>query len=212
MSHLRNRILTGALVAFVCLVPSLQAGIIFTAGNETVGPGGSGSVPITVSSTLTSEGWLNAGFRLAWNQNVLTLQPPVIVAGSALPLSAAGNFDSSTPGTLVFTWYSGTGVQVPDGSTLCTLDFTAVGGSGSSTSVSFTSVDQILFSDFTFTSPTGADGRLTVVPEPINRALGLFACLFLGTATVRWIYRRRTPLQLHQPQLPERCISRPARL
>src|SRR5271169_1062558 len=58
--------LTGVLVVAGWVSPSLHAGIIFTAGTETVGPGGSVSVPITVSSSLTppSVNWLNAGFNL----------------------------------------------------------------------------------------------------------------------------------------------------
>jgi hypothetical protein len=196
-------VLTGVLVAFVWLSPALHAGIIFAAGTETVGPGGNVSVPITAGySSPTSEAsgnWINAGFNLLWSQGVLNLQlTPVTLTGSPLPLTT-GNFNS-LPGELRFTWSDSTGFgsAVPDGSTLFTVNFIAVGGPGSSTPVNFTTPDTIgllASGSLTFIDPTGSPGQVSVIPEPINWALGLFACVLIGSATVRWISSRRISMQ-----------------
>jgi hypothetical protein len=199
-------VLTGVLMAAVWGSPSLHAGIIYTAGTETVGPGGNVSVPITVSSALTGNDvyWTAAGFHLTWNSSVLNLQStsPISVSLSGTPLGSLtlGNFGSPNAGQLNFSWFSGaaTGYQVPDGSTLFTVEFTAVGGP--STTVSFDTVSDIAFtdstgSDLTIRTPTWNNGGVSVVPEPINWALGLFACVFIGGAAVRWVSNRRLSLQ-----------------
>lgn len=191
-------VMMGALVASICLSPSLHAGVIFTSGTETVGPGGNVSVPITVTSDLTppSVNWLNAGFHLTWDSSVLILQPTqVSLNGSPLPL-VLGDFSSSA-GVLNFTWSAAdTGTPVPNGSTLFAVSFTAVGGLGISTTLSFNTLatiglDDSVGNNFTSTIPTFSAGGVTVVPEPINWALGLFACVCIGGATVRWISNRR---------------------
>jgi hypothetical protein len=144
--------------------------------------------------------WGNAGFNLVWNDAVLTLQAtPVDLTGSPLPLGL-GNFFSPSSGQLNFTWAnpSGTGYQVPDGSTLFSVKFTATGAAGSSTTLSFANIANIGLTDAsgnnpTSTTPTGVNGLIQVVPEPVNYALGLFAVIFVGSVTRRWILSRRTP-------------------
>jgi hypothetical protein len=206
--------LTGVLVATVCGSPSSHAAvspITFSAGTETVSPFGNGyvSVPITVSSTLTGNDvyWLNTSFNLTWNSSVLVLQStsPLSVSlnGSPLSLTLNGNFGNPSAGQLNFTWsdlVNFVGAQVPNGSTLFTVNFKAVGAWGSSTAISFGSVAQINLTDstgqdFTQVTPAFVNGGVTVVPEPINWALGLFACAFIGSSTVRWASNRKMALQ-----------------
>lgn len=185
------------LVAWVCLPPSLDAGIIYIAGTETVGPGGTVNVPITVSSSLTggSVYWLNAGFNLTWSSGVLSLES-VSLNGTPITALTSGNFNSWA-GELYFSWtdFNGdNGYQVPNGSTLFTVSFTAVGGAGSSTPVDFSSVaniglDNSSTNGFTFVIPSYENGSVGILPEPVNWALGLFGCLFIGGATMRWISR-----------------------
>lgn len=193
--------LVGVLLASACISPSLHAGIIYTAGSDIVSQNGIVSVPITVSVTpdLASKNWLNAGFTLTWDSSVLSLQTtsPVSVSlgNSGLPLNL-GNFgwSSSSPGALVFSWFfsSFPGSQVTDGSTLFTVNFTAIGSNGSSTALNATTpIDTIIFSDFSSSAPTFVAGQVTVVPEPIGWALGLFACVFVGGATVKWVSSNR---------------------
>jgi len=194
-------VLTRVLVASVCLSPSLHAGIIFTAdtGSGTVGLGGTVSVPITVTVTsdLSSKKWTDAGFVLTWNPSVLVLQPTTpLTSGSPLPLDLdllTGNFSSPNAGELDFAWFGST--AVPNSSTIFTVNFQVVGNWGDSTSLSGTDLSQIFFSDLTSAQPTFQNGALTVVPEPVNWALGLFACLFIGSATVRRISRRQKSLR-----------------
>jgi hypothetical protein len=196
-------VLAGVLVAFVWGSPSLHAGIIFTAGTESVGPSGNLSLPITVGSTLDSSvNWGNAGFNLTWDSSVLILQPTIVggLTGSPLPLGLS-NFNSPSAGQLNFTWTaSDFGDPVANGSTLFTVNFTAVGALGTSTSVSFANIANIGLEDASgnglgLATPTGMNGNVTVVPEPINWALGLFACVFIGGAAVRWVSNRRLSLQ-----------------
>jgi hypothetical protein len=188
-------VLSAAFMAWVCLSPSLQAGIIFQAGSAIVGTGDDFSVPITVSVSpdLASKTWRNAGFDLTWDSSVLILQPTIVggLPGSPLPLTL-GNFSKTSEGGLSFTW-TATGPPYPgvsDGSTLFTVNFKAVGAAGSSTSLSGANVAGILFGDFTATTPSFQLGNVTVVPEPINWALGLFACVFIGGATIRQMRSR----------------------
>jgi len=186
----------------ILLLPSLHAAVItFNAGTATVSPGGNVSVPITVSSSVTppSTFWGNAGFYLVWNDTVLTLQAtPVDLTGTPLPITTA-NFNNPNSGELRFSWFSGTGVEVANGSTLFTVQFTANGAPGSSTALSFTMLNQIGLTDssgnnLVFTTPAGVNGQIDVVPEPVNVALGLFAIVFLGAASARWMANHRRKL------------------
>jgi hypothetical protein len=58
----------------------------------------------------------------------------------------------------------------------------------------------VLFFGGSEVTPNTTNGLVTVtaVPEPINWALGLFACVFIGGATVRWVSNRKLSLQSAQ--------------
>jgi hypothetical protein len=185
-------LLAGVFVAFVCLPPRLHAGIItFTAGgNESVISGGSVIVPITVTDFT---GWSSAQFSLSWDAGVLQC---VATANYNSQLFSSGTFTFSTnntTGRLGFLWDSGsTQTLLNNPNTIFTVQFTAIGAVGTQTALSFVNdPTRILVSDGTtdFTPNVVPGGPITVVPEPINWALGLFACLFIGTGTVRWISR-----------------------
>ena len=199
-------VLTGALVACFCLSPSLHAGIIYNLEplKTSVYPGGALSVPIVVSSDQPLN-WLNTGFTITWNSSVLNLQATPFTLGSMFAGATAPVYSASA-GQLVFSWYdqsSGlTGIAVPNGSTLLTLNFQAVGdwgNYGNSTILSGTNLASIVFTDFSSTTNVSfPPGSVTIIPEPIDWAFGLFACLFIGGATVRWVSHRRMSLQLAQ--------------
>jgi hypothetical protein len=198
--------LAGALVATASLSPSSHAGIIYDLNptSATVYPGGTVSVGITVRAG-TSLNWLSTGFTMTWDSGVLSLQTPLssgVTLGSMFAGATAPLFDSSA-GKLVFSWNDENsaqlGIAVGTGDTLLTLNFQAVGGwenYGHSTSLNASAVSPVVFTDYSSTSASfSQNGTITVVPEPINWALGLFACVFIGSATVRWVSRRRTSLQ-----------------
>ena len=193
-------VLTGVLAVFVGVSPTLHAGVICTAGsgNDTVAPNGSVIIPITVSGFANLEG---AQFSLSWNAGgqVLSFQGVVgvnsaISAGSAFGLPGIGYVPVNT---LTWLWSSGTPVSVADNTAIFSLEFTASGSAGASTAVSFgnTPTPIRVFDVNGPLSFTGNNDNVNVVPEPVNWALGLFACVFIGSATVRWVSNRRTTLQ-----------------
>jgi len=191
-------VLTGVLAASVCLSPSLHAGIIaFTAGNETVDPGGYVYVPITVSDFANV---LGASFSLSWSSGVLNY---VGTGNYNSQLAAVGlapgsfNLDPAS-GNLGFAWSdsSSSGQTLGDGTTIFTVEFQAVGAGGTSSPISFgdtPTLRDVFLGPLPGTEgiPGTTNGLVTVVPEPVNWALGLFACVFIGSATVRWISNRR---------------------
>ena len=211
--------LMGVLVANVWVAPSLHAGISYTAGTEIAWPPGSVvSVPITVNSTLTGNDvyWVSASFNLTWNSSVLSLQSispvSVTLGDSGIPLSLTANFQQHNDiGQLNFLWSDPTqnGYLVPQNFTLFTVNFTAIGGWGSSTAVSFASVSKVGLTDSTGQDLIGLavnpvnNGFVSVIPEPINWGLGLFACVFIGGATVRWVSHRKMALQSEQTVAPD---------
>jgi hypothetical protein len=191
----------------VLLSPPLQAAITYNVGSTTVAPGDSFSVAITVSPTATGTYtyWANAGFNLSWDPTVLTLQPtPVNISGSPLPLSTAspllgGNFSSPNAGELRFSWADlSRAAQVPDGSTIFTVNFTATEEANRSTALSFVpgSLANVWLVDssrtkVTFETPSLIVGQINVVPEPVNCALAVLGCVFLGGGMVRFVSRKR---------------------
>jgi hypothetical protein len=89
------------------------------------------------------------------------------------------------------------GVNVPDPSTMLSVTFTAANDAPLSPptySISFSSspAPEVGFLDSTTTTPGTAVGTITVVPEPVTCALGLFASVFLGVSSIRW--------WVHKPQ------------
>jgi hypothetical protein len=197
-------VLTGVLAASICLTPSLHAGIIaFTAGNETVVSGGYVDVPITVSS-FTSV--LGAQFSLSWSSGVLNYVGTGNYNSQLAAVGLGGGSFSLVGGNLGFTWYdnSGSGQTLTDGTTIFTVEFQAVGAGGTSSPISFgdaPTLRDVFLGPLPGTEliPGTTNGLVTVVPEPVNWALGLFACVFIGGATVRWVSSRRLSLQSAQP-------------
>lgn len=79
---------------------------------------------------------------------------------------------------------------MPNGSTLFTVNFTAAGGVGSSTSLSFNTLARIALDDsfgnnLSYTDPSFSIGEVSVVPEPVNMALGIFGGVLLVVTLAR---------------------------
>ena len=188
-------VLTGLLAVFVGVSPSLYAGVIFTAGsgNDTVTPNGTVIIPITVSGFANMEG---AQFSLTWNAGGLVLSAPTVV-GINSSLSGGSAFGFPGANTLTWLWSSAISTTVTDNTAIFSVEFTASGSAGASTAVSFGNTPTpIQVRDTSgVISFTVNNDNVTVVPEPINWALGLFACVFIGGATVRWVSNRRMALQ-----------------
>lgn len=185
-------VLAGVLVASVCHSPSLHAAIItFAAGDVPIGPGGVVNVPITVSGFSDVIG---AGFSLSWTSGVLQY----VGTGNYNSTLAAAGLNAScfsfVNGNVGFTWTDtlAPGQTLTDGTTIFILQFTAVGGPSSPvTFVDNPTLREALFYNGDDLTPGHGfftvDGQVTVVPEPVNLALGLFACVFIGGAMVRWV-------------------------
>jgi hypothetical protein len=194
--------------------PLLQAAVVptFTAGTVSVGPGGTVDVPIIVSGFTSpdgSGGLQSVQFNLQWNSGVLQYvgtgnYNPTLTAYDPVTKQYVGLgatcFDSPSAGLLSFLFYdhTGNGQTLADGSTMFTVQFTATGGIGASTHIDF--VDTINIprevTDYNYNSIAFSmlSGQVSVVPEPINWALGMFACVFIGGAGVRWVSSRRAAL------------------
>jgi hypothetical protein len=194
--------LTALLAGAPLCSPYLHAGILptFTAGDVTVGPGGSVSMPITVQNF---QGVAGVQFSLTWDSGLLTLQPtPVVGLDSAV---SGGTFGPGT-GSLTWVWVNFSGANVENGAAIFSVQFTA-GNTLGIVPVSFgnSPTDWALLltdntyadgtPDYPFPPLTFNNGSVSVIPEPINCALGLFACVFIGTGTVRWLSSRRMALQ-----------------
>lgn len=171
--------------------PSSRAAVMFTAGTESVASGGDVSVPISVSGFTAVSAFQ---FTLSWDTAVLTLNPTTPVTVSSF--LAGGITTTGTPeaGKLTFIWEAVTQATIADDNTIFWVEFSASGGVGTSTALSFIDVPTarlVTFFDTTEETPVTIDGSISVVPEPANYALGLFAGILSGTAGVRWLIRRR---------------------
>lgn len=190
-------VLTALLAAAPLSSPFLQAAIIFSAGTEFVGPGGSVNVPISVSGFTSLQ---DAQFSLQWTSGVLQY---VGTGNYNSTLTGVGLFGwnvvDAASGHLGFFWNDSTtaGQMLADGTTIFTVQLNAIGGIGTSSLISFVDspTERSATVGFTDVTISTQDGQVTVVPEPINWALGLFACVFVGGATVRWISNRRMSSQ-----------------
>ena len=164
----------------------------FIAGNATVGPGGNVTVPITVTGFA---GVAGIQFSLTWNSGLLTLQPTA--ATGLLATTGFSNFRTSTPGTLSGVWFTSGSLTEPDNTVILDVQFTASATPGE-TALTWGNVPTPLEAANTDNSgvpPTVNGSVIVAVPEPVNWALGLFACVFIGGATVRWASSRRMSLQ-----------------
>jgi hypothetical protein len=193
-------VLTALLAAAPLSSPFLQAALVptFSAGGNQYPNVGSINVPITVVSDFTT--LQGVQFSLQWTPGVLQY---VGTGNYNSTLTTAGPFlwsaDNVASGLLGFVWADNTvsGQTLSDGAPIFTVQFNVIGGIGTSSPISFVGkppgptamgASDIDFNDLAI---NGVDGLVTVVPEPINWALGLFACVFVGSATVRWASNRK---------------------
>jgi hypothetical protein len=185
-----------ALVVLMLFARLAQAAVTFTAGSASTTPGGSVSVPISVS------GFANVTtfqFTLQWNPNVIQFSS---VGNLNLPDLAPANFDTAsavTSGFLTLSWNDSThsfpvGTTVDDRN-IFSMNFVANGASGTSSSIAFSGFQTAIEVTVGGVPVDDSDffpGNVSVVPEPTNIALGVFAGLFGGVTTLRWFLKRRT--------------------
>jgi hypothetical protein len=176
-------------VVFSLLVPSVHAGLYFTAGSGEVNPGGLVTIPITVSSTI-NDPWISLDLALQWNSSVFTFNS----AGAVSPFTTGSAiFNSGTLGALSLSWANGSGSTVADPATIFTLTLSTAGDAplGPET-ISFSSLPKVGFLNSGEKTADGTyPGTITVVPEPVNYALAGLACVFLGAKTISWFSRKR---------------------
>jgi hypothetical protein len=180
--------LTRMVGGIALLTTSLHAALIFTAGSGKVTPGGLITVPIVASGS--SPDWVSAQFTLVWDSGVLTIDS--FVLGGLLPSAAF----AKTTG--VFSWFDNVndppGVAVSDPYTMLSVTFKAATDAPLGPYTISFSTPEVGFAAGPET-PFTVNGSIEVVPEPVNWALGLFACVFTGAATVRWISVKRKSSQ-----------------
>jgi hypothetical protein len=134
---------------------------------------------------------------LQWNPAVLTFKQ---ITFETLSPFGSGSINSGNPGNLGFSWFNGVGTAVTSGENICTVILTAAANAAAGpTSISFSQPPfdtlQVGFLGGSSEQPNTVNGSIQVVPEPVNWALGLFACVFTGAATVRWISVKRKSSQ-----------------
>jgi Cohesin domain len=169
----------------------LRAGIVtFTAGDVNGAPGATLDVPVTVQSF---DNLIGVQFTLTWDASQLT-SPSIVGVNSAL--SSGASYYLPAPGTAEFTWFNAAGVTLSDNTVMFSLQITAPTTPGT-TSVSFITDPnttyvpaEVTFYDGTTGNPSNGgmavvSGSVDPAPEPVNYALVLFACLFLGSAAFR---------------------------
>jgi len=181
---------TGGLAVAILCIANAAHSAVFTSVGGSVSPGGSVSVPITVSdfNDVTS-----FQFTLQWDSNVLQYSS---TGNYGLAGLVGGSFGYLAPNRLTVGWDdpNAVGVTVPSGTTIFSVNFNAVGSPGSSSLIDFTDDPtrrevSVLFSvaDFGQTA-----GTVEVVPEPVNLALGAFGCVLVGTAAFRRLRHKGT--------------------
>lgn len=170
----------------------LQAGIVptFTAGDVNGAPGATLDVPVTVQNF---DNLIGVQFTLTWDPSQLT-SPAIVDVNSAL--ASGASYYLPAPGTAEFIWYNGAGVTLSDNTVMFSLQATAPTAPGT-TSVSFITDPattyvpaEVAFYDGTTGDPSNGgmavvNGSVDPAPEPVNCALVLFACVFLGSAALR---------------------------
>jgi hypothetical protein len=191
-------IAAGLLATSIPGSPTAQAAVItFTAGDASAPPSSPVIVPIAVNDFTDV---LLFQFTIQWDPGVVQFSSIANLAN--LPGFAVGNFGTGNAGMgqLTVSWDDGdlSGEDLANGSKLFDINFTTIGLVGSSTLVQFTDdPTPRLVGINVGGTPTPAgffpdDGSVTVVPEPVNAALGLFGTLLAGTGIVRWLFGRQT--------------------
>jgi len=178
-------------VSFLISDASRAAMVTFQASMEAVQE----ESPVTVAFTVSDFTEVTTfQFTIEWNPAVIQFSS---IGDFGLPDLASNDFTvSETPGKLWVSWEDEDlmGETLADESLIFHVNFMPVGGSaGNSTDILFTddptprevSVD-LAEADF-----NSINGHVSVVPEPVNVALGLFAGVFVSSVTLRWISSRR---------------------
>jgi hypothetical protein len=168
--------------------------VTFTAGNESALPASPVTVAITVSGFNDVFGF---SFSLEWNPSVVQFNSIANLA--SLPGFDSGDFNTTqtSSGRLGVLWNDDnlSGETLANSSKLFDINFTTA--AGGSTPLAFTdnpvARDVVVIVNGFPTQATfaGVDGSLTVVPEPINVALGLFAAILAGMTIARGINGRQ---------------------
>jgi hypothetical protein len=196
-SRSRSLLLSGVVVTCILFSKPVLAVLSFTAGSQDVTSGDPVTVPISVS------GFSQVG-GVTYDSLVLQYRAPPSSFG--LPGLGAGDINSPIPGTIIVTWEnpdpSGqypTGVSVLDQTVIFAVSFTANGDSGN-TSIGF-SDGEVFDYNFQTIATTYHAGTIQIaaVPEPVNAALGVFACISLGAVLVRRIIRHRESSRCLRP-------------
>jgi hypothetical protein len=199
---MKNSIVLFAKVLVVLLLVArpAQAAITFTAGSAQVAPGQSYNVPITVSGFTDVVGFQ---FTLQWDPNVLQFSSVTGLGLAGLtyiglddPVYQDDNFGTQLTSVGKLTVSRNNSAQtVNDGTSIFAINYTAVGVAGQLTSILF--VDDLMMREVFLSglSPVefaSTPGNVSVVPEPTDIALGIFAGLFAGTTTLGWVINRRS--------------------
>jgi len=176
--------LAGALAISLLSSPSAQA-VLFTAGSASVAPNDTFNLPVTVSDFADVTSFQ---FSLSWDTGVLQFNS----VGDFGMGTVAGMFGLTftNQGKLGFGWdpQSGSPETYPSGTTVFTIQFTAVGPAGSHSYLNFT--DDPTLRDVTVNFDavpfTSQFGDVQVIPEPVTSALCVFAGLLGGIGLLRW--------------------------
>jgi gliding motility-associated-like protein len=108
---------------------------VFTASQEATTTGSDVTVFVKVDSLKNA---VSIQFSLSWDSDVLTYQS---TGGYGLPGSSAFNFGETQidQGILTFVWFDGqvNGLTLPDGSTIFSVTFNAIGQAGEQSAVAF---------------------------------------------------------------------------
>ena len=173
-------------------------GTVFT-GDFTAAATGNQVLGITVN--LSVSGGYNGNlyaYLVAPNGTLVLLLNRPGATGNSMGYAGSGfnGITLSDAGTqnIQTTWET-PGAQV-------TGTYNAVGGSSALSAFNGSSANgnwELFFADMTkgggTSTVTGWSLNITVVPEPVTLALGLFAAMFLALSLLRWIWRLKHPLK-----------------
>lgn len=169
----------------LCPQTARAAVITFTAADSSAPPSSPVVVPVSVNDFNDV---LLFQFTIEWNPSIVQFSSVANLAN--LPGFTVGNFGTGSTGSgrLTVSWDDGdlSGEDLANGAKLFDINFTTLGGIGSSTPVQFTDnpTPRLVGVNMggTVTPATFAqdDGSITVVPEPVNTALGVFGAILAG--------------------------------
>ena len=185
-----------AISGTLTVLPSAASVITFQAGTETAQPAGPVTVGITVNDFTAVFGF---SFSLQWDPAVLQFNSVASLA--ALPGFSTANFNTTQTGSgrigVLWDDTDFSGNDLANGALLFNLSFTAIGAAGTGSTLAFGDVptagdvvvaDGVNPSQGTF---AGVNGSVSVVPEPVNGALAIFAALSVAGVFWRWMGARR---------------------